>query len=182
MTDERDDPKATDVSERLRRLQHLGVHRGRAGIKTSSQSETLAPSTSISSTDSPVPPPQSVASYPAAPPSASLRLEDRVNAYEVQTHYGSCLVAEAHLPAAEVRGLPLAAALAASGSAVAACARDPRLDHFDLRQAAFLDTETSGLAGGAGTFAFMVGIGMFEGEGNDTVYVCLLYTSPSPRD
>ncbi len=49
--------------------------------------------------------------------------------------------------------------------------RDPRLDDFDFRQAAFLDTETSGLAGGAGTFAFMVGIGMFEVVGNDTIYV-----------
>ena len=49
--------------------------------------------------------------------------------------------------------------------------RDPRLDDFDFRQAAFLDTETSGLAGGAGTFAFMVGIGMFEMAGEDLVYV-----------
>ena len=78
--------------------------------------------------------------------------------------------------------LPLAAALAASGSAVAACARDPRLDDFDFRQAAFLDTETSGLAGGAGTFAFMVGIGMFEGEGDDTVYVVRQVFMRSPAE
>ena len=90
--------------------------------------------------------------------------------------------AEARLPATETRGLPLAAALAASGSAVAACARDPRLDGFDLRQAAFLDTETSGLAGGAGTFAFMVGIGMFEAEGNDTVYVVRQVFMRSPAE
>ncbi len=65
---------------------------------------------------------------------------------------------------------------------MAACARDPRLDGFDLRQAAFLDTETSGLAGGAGTFAFMVGIGMFEVAGNDTVYVVRQVFMRSPAE
>lgn len=43
--------------------------------------------------------------------------------------------------------------------------RDERLRDFDLRKALFLDTETTGLAGGTGTVAFMVGLGFFEGEG-----------------
>lgn len=34
----------------------------------------------------------------------------------------------------------------------------------DLRQALFLDTETTGLNGGAGTFAFLVGLGYFDDE------------------
>jgi hypothetical protein len=38
------------------------------------------------------------------------------------------------------------------------------LEHFDLRTAAFLDTETTGLAGGAGTAAFLVGLGYVEGD------------------
>jgi uncharacterized protein YprB with RNaseH-like and TPR domain len=38
-------------------------------------------------------------------------------------------------------------------------------DHLDKPESfVFLDTETSGLAGGAGTFAFMVGVGRFEQE------------------
>lgn len=32
---------------------------------------------------------------------------------------------------------------------------------FDLQQALFLDTETTGLAGGTGTYAFLVGLGFF---------------------
>ena len=36
--------------------------------------------------------------------------------------------------------------------------------HFDLRAAVFLDTETTGLAGGTGTAAFLVGVGWVEGE------------------
>ena len=35
---------------------------------------------------------------------------------------------------------------------------------MDLCETLFLDTETSGLAGGTGTFAFLVGLGRVEGE------------------
>lgn len=35
---------------------------------------------------------------------------------------------------------------------------------FDLTRAVFVDTETTGLAGGAGTLAFLVGAGYFEGD------------------
>lgn len=47
---------------------------------------------------------------------------------------------------------------------VATWARDPLLSTFPLSSFAFLDTETSGMAGGTGTYAFMVGLGRFEGE------------------
>jgi uncharacterized protein len=40
--------------------------------------------------------------------------------------------------------------------------KDERLKELDLRKAIFLDTETTGLAGGTGTFAFMIGLGFFE--------------------
>jgi uncharacterized protein YprB with RNaseH-like and TPR domain len=40
-------------------------------------------------------------------------------------------------------------------------AKDPRLAEIPLSRFAFLDTETSGLAGGTGTYAFMVGIARF---------------------
>ncbi|MBQ8507307.1 MAG: ribonuclease H-like domain-containing protein [Clostridia bacterium] len=35
---------------------------------------------------------------------------------------------------------------------------------FDIRRCIFLDTETTGLSGGAGTVAFLVGVGFIEGE------------------
>jgi uncharacterized protein YprB with RNaseH-like and TPR domain len=44
---------------------------------------------------------------------------------------------------------------------LAAWARDERISGFALSQFAFLDTETSGLSGGTGTYAFMVGVGRF---------------------
>jgi hypothetical protein len=43
--------------------------------------------------------------------------------------------------------------------------RDPALAGIDLQRAIYLDTETSGLAGGSGTYVFMVGLGSFTEEG-----------------
>ncbi len=42
---------------------------------------------------------------------------------------------------------------------------DESLSHFDLRKTIFIDTETTGLAGGVGTLPFMVGMGYFTDEG-----------------
>lgn len=44
-------------------------------------------------------------------------------------------------------------------------AQDPSLDNVGLRDLVFLDTETTGLVGGAGTIAFLVGVGFFVEQG-----------------
>jgi uncharacterized protein len=46
-------------------------------------------------------------------------------------------------------------------SLISQWANDPRLCDISLSKFAFLDTETSGLSGGTGTYAFMVGMGRF---------------------
>jgi hypothetical protein len=136
---------AGDVAERLRRLQQLGVRRGRAGLAT---------------------PAPALQPLPAPPTDPSLDLSARVAAQEIFTPAGLCLVAATRYALDEARGgWPLGAPLGVGGAATAACGRDQRLADFDFRSAAFLDTETSGLAGGAGTFAFMVGVGVFEEDG-----------------
>ena len=43
---------------------------------------------------------------------------------------------------------------------------DPALQGLDPRRAIYLDTETTGLAGGAGTWVFMVGLGRFLASGD----------------
>ena len=43
--------------------------------------------------------------------------------------------------------------------------KDARLKGIDFSRTLFLDTETTGLAGGTGTYAFMVGVGSFREEG-----------------
>ena len=47
---------------------------------------------------------------------------------------------------------------------IATWARDARLAEFPLSSFLFLDTETSGMAGGTGTYAFLVGVGRYIGD------------------
>ncbi|MCC6696919.1 MAG: ribonuclease H-like domain-containing protein [Candidatus Hydrogenedentes bacterium] len=61
--------------------------------------------------------------------------------------------------------IPLGAVLDVSGDHIALSASDDELKEFDPRKALFVDTETSGLAGGTGTVAFLVGVGYFVEEG-----------------
>lgn len=43
-------------------------------------------------------------------------------------------------------------------------ARDASLTEVDLRRLLFVDTETTGLVGGAGTIAFLIGVGAFDDD------------------
>jgi len=47
---------------------------------------------------------------------------------------------------------------------LAVLGNDPALRGLDYREALFFDTETTGLAGGTGTVAFLIGLGWFEGD------------------
>jgi len=76
-----------------------------------------------------------------------------------------CLTARAEFALSHAHGaVPLGSALGATGRAAALLALDPSLARFDPRRALFVDTETTGLAGGSGTIPFLVGMGWFEGE------------------
>jgi uncharacterized protein len=58
--------------------------------------------------------------------------------------------------------------LCATGPQVlVALGRDSSLAHLDLSRAAFLDTETTGLSLGAGTYTFLIGIGTYEPREGD---------------
>lgn len=58
--------------------------------------------------------------------------------------------------------IPLSDALECCGREIALSACDDSLLAFDPRTSCFMDTETTGLAGGAGTVAFLVGVGYFQ--------------------
>lgn len=131
-----EDGRTTDLSERLRRLQRLGLHKGVSKLR------------------------------PPAPPPVGPTIEAVVEGEWVSTPHGPCFVAETTYPLDERRGgLPLGECLALPPAAAVACARDPALAALDWRTAAFVDTETSGLAGGTGTFVFLVGVGIFDDRG-----------------
>jgi len=62
-------------------------------------------------------------------------------------------------------GVPLGDIFSAGAEHIAVSACDEELAAFDPRSAVFIDIETTGLAGGAGTTAFLIGVGYFEEVG-----------------
>jgi uncharacterized protein YprB with RNaseH-like and TPR domain len=70
----------------------------------------------------------------------------------------------------------------ASLDLMALWARDPRLQELPLDAFAFLDTETSGISGGTGTYAFLVGVGRFEGSGPDRTFRLLQFFMRDPGE
>lgn len=74
-----------------------------------------------------------------------------------------CFIVERRFPFHNLHGnVRLNCLQQISTAALAIAGKDERLAALDLSRALFLDTETTGLAGGTGTTAFLVGIGRFE--------------------
>jgi len=81
------------------------------------------------------------------------------------TPHGRCFLVQADLPADEQHGnLHLGAFLDLAPQVLATVGGEPALAEVDRSRTLFLDTETTGLSGGAGTMAFLVGLGFFEGN------------------
>ena len=80
------------------------------------------------------------------------------------TRAGDVFVASQNFPAGHLHGhSPIR--IDGLCARLTAWASDPRLAAMNTEALAFLDTETSGLSGGTGTYAFMVGAGRFvDGE------------------
>ena len=100
---------------------------------------------------------------PERPP--SLPIEQLVGGEIVETGHGPCIVVDRVYPAGHQHGqINITSALSSRSHTVAGIGRDRGLEALDLQHSAFLDVETTGLAGGAGTYAFLVGLGWFEGQ------------------
>ena len=99
-------------------------------------------------------------------PRPSTAIEDLVSGRFHTTSHGQCFVAEETYPLDHTHGdLPLSSFLELSPQAVAHMEQDARVADVDLGNVCFLDTETTGLSGGTGTMAFIIGLGFFEEGG-----------------
>jgi uncharacterized protein YprB with RNaseH-like and TPR domain len=74
--------------------------------------------------------------------------------------------------------VPVAAALGARADFWALLALDPKLRDVEPKRALFLDTETTGLGGGAGILAFLIGLAWFDAD-HTLVLEQLLLRSPA---
>lgn len=100
---------------------------------------------------------------PPQPRSLAHPIEQVVPGRALPTLQGEAYVVET-LYAPDYRHGQAGLSVTASLRPMAAWAREARLLDCSPDGFAFLDTETTGLAGGTGTYAFLVGLGRFEGE------------------
>ncbi|OQY32049.1 MAG: hypothetical protein B6I38_05070 [Anaerolineaceae bacterium 4572_5.1] len=103
------------------------------------------------------------ASLPRPKPAEGAKIEALLSGEYRQTRYGESFVYEQRYPLNHLHGnislrpRPIPAILAE-------WAKDARIGNLPIDKFLFFDTETSGLAGGTGTYAFMVGAGRFKGD------------------
>jgi uncharacterized protein len=100
----------------------------------------------------------------AKPVPSGLSLEAVLGGGSRQTPLGRTYVVEAHYPYGQSHGRGRLA-LEAPRRILAEWAQEPRLAEMVSDKFAFLDTETTGLSGGVGIYAFLVGVARFESEG-----------------
>jgi uncharacterized protein YprB with RNaseH-like and TPR domain len=92
-------------------------------------------------------------------------LEELIQGRRMENDRGEFFVVDWDVPLESLHGgVPLSRFRALTPASVGVLAGDPALERFDLSRAAFLDTETTGLAGGTGTAAFLIGLGFVEDD------------------
>lgn len=101
---------------------------------------------------------------PLSPPKPdSYSIDTVVAGNFLPTHRGEVFIAEQSYTFDYMYGsAPLLSSF--PRSFISQWANDPAIENFPLTKFAFLDTETSGLSGGTGTYAFLVGVARFTGD------------------
>jgi len=157
----------TNVQDRLDRLRKAGrlKRRRRPNLPPTIPPETQSSPASVTTSSRALPPVDDLADLPGME--------------ETDTPFGTYLLRTAHYDLSHAQGavsvgdllnLPVGLAEQVEGKA--------EMAGFDFRQVAFIDTETSGLAGGAGTIVFLTGVGTFE----DDQYVVRQYFARNPAE
>ncbi|MBS1152238.1 MAG: Glutamate synthase large chain, partial [Myxococcaceae bacterium] len=104
-------------------------------------------------------------SFGPAPAASERRAEDAGFLPAVQTPHGPVqFLQQVHGPDFVQGKVRVAAARIVQGATVASLALDASLAELDLSRMLMIDTETTGLQGGAGTLPWVIGISWFEGE------------------
>lgn len=92
-------------------------------------------------------------------------LEELAPGRPVTNARGEFFLSEVELPMDHLHGeVALSRLRTARAANVKVLSGEMNLDGFDLASTVFLDTETTGLSGGSGTAAFLVGVGFADGD------------------
>jgi len=110
----------------------------------------------------------------------SRALEQVITGEEIVNDLGRFFFSRSRYPGSARHGRHLIRSFITPDMAsVALLAADSNLAGLSMAEGLFLDTETTGLAGGTGTFAFLIGLGWFEG---DDFIVCQLFARDFPEE
>ena len=152
---------SSDLYDRLQRLRQAGrlQRPGRTAVEQGPQSGPMSPTETGSA--------------------AGLKLLDLPGMEEVRTGRGAFLLRTLIYDLSHRQGsVGLRELLALPPGAPLMAGRDPALAEIDFRRMAFVDTETSGLAGGTGTIVFFTGVGTFE----DDRYIVRQFFARNPAE
>ena len=150
-------PGSTPDPALVARLARLGVQLGAAGIVAPVRPADVA----VDGNGHPVSSSTTTVARIGSP--AVLPIEEAVPGLEHATEHGACWVSTLRRAADDAHGGELLGAVHdVDAAALAELAGDARLADLDLANAASLDTETTGLMGGTGTYAFLIGVGRFH--------------------
>ncbi len=101
---------------------------------------------------------------PGSKPKRGFGIESLIDGETIDTDYGPAFVHVEHYAPQHVHGDLALGELFTQSSRLAARLADWD-GEFNLEKAIFIDTETTGLVGGTGTLAFLIGVGVFEADG-----------------
>ncbi len=101
---------------------------------------------------------------PPPQPSKTHPVEEVVAGRFIETGEGSTYLIEQDFPEDYIHG-QVGLRISTSPKTIAEWAGDVKIADQNPESLVFLDTETSGLAGGTGTFAFLVGVGRYTPQG-----------------
>jgi uncharacterized protein YprB with RNaseH-like and TPR domain len=90
-------------------------------------------------------------------------IEEIVEGHFKETPFGNTFIVETNFPIAYLQGSK-GIGVSSSLDLISEWVGDQRISQFNTDEYIFVDTETSGLAGGTGTFAFLIGAGRFNGD------------------
>ncbi len=103
------------------------------------------------------------ANLPRPKSAEETKIENLLSGEFRQTRYGESFVYEQRFPLTAPHGR-MSLRPAALPEILGEWGRDARINELPIEKFIFFDTETSGLSGGTGTYAFMIGAGRFEGD------------------
>ncbi len=169
--------------ERLNRLRKLGVRRGLNDTQSPMALQPLASPVARTGIEA-----QAGLQGRGEPPAQPAHPEAGLNVAcaefpapvlpgeQVETPFGLAWLRTARYPLAQAPHL--AGWLSVDPGALAALDRNPALLGLEPARAAFIDTETTGLSLGAGTYTFLIGIGVYE----DDAFVVRQYFMRNPAE